>query len=115
MWNELTTDDQSGALEFYGELFGWTNNESMPMGDMGEYKLLFNQREAFGAIAPKFQEGTPTIWTYYFYVADINAAKEKTELKGGKILHGPHEVPSGDQIIIGLDPEGVIFALAGPK
>jgi len=46
-------------------------------------------------------------------VADIDAAKARAEAHGGKILHGPLEVPGGNHIIIGADPEGVTFALVG--
>ena len=35
------------------------------------------------------------------------------EQKGGKIAMGPMEVPGGDHIIIGIDPQGAEFALVG--
>src|SRR6185503_16557541 len=31
-WNELTTSDPAAARNFYGDLFGWTSDEFMPMG-----------------------------------------------------------------------------------
>lgn len=31
-WNELSTADPTAARTFYGELFGWTSDEFMPMG-----------------------------------------------------------------------------------
>lgn len=115
IWNELATADQDGALGFYGELFGWTSTESMSMGPMGEYKFIDHNGVRLGAITPHISEGGSPIWTYYFRVADIDVAKQKAEARGGKIHHGPQEVPGGDHIIIGVDPEGAMFALAGPK
>ncbi len=113
-WNELTTPDQAGALSFYGQLFGWENKESMPMGEAGDYQLLEHNGVQFGALSPFMNKGQQPIWTYYFRVPDIDAALAKTEARGGKILHGPHEVPGGDYIIIGRDPEDTLFALTGP-
>lgn len=112
-WNELTTSDQTAALDFYGQLFGWENKESMPMGEAGEYKFLHHHGEMIGAVSPTMNESPVPVWTYYFRVPDIQAAKAKAETRGGKILHGPAEVPGGDHIIIGTDPEGVMFALVG--
>jgi predicted enzyme related to lactoylglutathione lyase len=28
---------------------------------------------------------------------------------------GPHEVPGGSWIVMGLDPQGAAFAVSGPK
>ncbi|MEX1033362.1 MAG: VOC family protein [Cellvibrionaceae bacterium] len=114
-WNELTTSDQGSALSFYGQLFGWESKEAMSMGEAGEYKLLEHHGTQFGAISPLMNEGQPSIWTYYFHVPDIEAAKGKVEARGGKIAYGPHEVPGGEYIIISADPEEVLFALVGPK
>ena len=41
-------------------------------------------------------------------VADIRA-------KGGKVLMGPHQVPTGEWIVIATDPAGAAFGLVGPK
>lgn len=114
-WNELTTTDKPGALSFYGQLFGWTSTEAMPMGEAGEYKFLDHHGTTIGAVSPLMNKGESPIWTYYFYVSDIDVARAKAEGRGGKILHGPHKVPGGDYIIIGTDPEEVLFALVGPK
>lgn len=114
-WNELTTPDQDGALAFYGQLFGWENRESMPMGEAGDYKFIHQNGDMIGAVSPQVEEGPGPGWTFYFHVPDIGAAVETVKARGGKVLHGPHEVPGGDYIIIGSDPEGVTFALVGAK
>ena len=54
-------------------------------------------------------------WRYYIRVPSIAQAKEAIEAEGGKIAMGPHEVPGGDHIIIGIDPQGAEFALVGGK
>lgn len=114
-WNELTTSDPAAALAFYGDLFGWTSTEKMAMGEAGDYAFLDHGDTRLGAVTP-FMGGSPVpVWTYYFRVADIDASIAATEKGGGKILHGPMEVPGGEHIVIGMDPEGVAFALVGDR
>lgn len=36
-------------------------------------------------------------------------------LRQGEILFGPSEIPGGNDIITGGDPQGAAFSLAGPR
>ena len=56
-----------------------------------------------------------SLWTYYFRVADIDAAKNAVAANGGTVMHGPQDVPGGDYILLGGDPQGSMFALVGPR
>lgn len=114
-WNELAARNPQQALQFYGQLFGWTSSESMPMGENGDYQFLDAGDTRIGALSPCIDPFRSIPWLYYFQVADIDRAVTTTTARGGKILHGPHEIPGGDAIIIGSDPEGVSFALVGPR
>jgi len=111
-WNELVTDDPAGARRFYGALLGWTSEEFMPMGELGEYRFLDHAGTTIGAICPRV-EGAPAGWRYYVRVPSIAAAVAAIGPAGGTIAMGPHQVPGGDHIIIGHDPEGAQFALVG--
>jgi len=110
-WNELSTPDQKGAHAFYEGLFGWTNPDSMPMDEMGDYRFLFVGDERIGATVE--QKDRPATWLFYFRVPSIPAAVEAVKARGGTIMMGPHEVPGGDHIVIGGDPQGATFALVG--
>ncbi len=111
-WNELSTSDPAAARRFYGEQFGWTSEEFMPMGELGEYRFFDHHGQRIGAVAGTMP-GQPAHWRYYIRVPSIAAAKQAAEAKGGTIQMGPHQVPSGDTIIIGTDPQGAEFALVG--
>ena len=111
-WNELSTSDPAAARRFYGEQFGWTSDNFMPMGDAGEYRFFEQNEVTIGAVAGAMSGQQPH-WRYYFRVPSIAKAKETAEAKGGKVVMGPMEVPGGDFILIGLDPEGAEFALVG--
>lgn len=111
-WNELSTGDPAGARKFYGEQFGWSSDDFMPMGEMGDYRFWDHGGQRLGAFC-ETMPGQPTRWRFYFRVPSIAEAKSKIEQRGGAVVHGPMEVPGGDHIIIGTDPQGAEFALVG--
>lgn len=113
-WNELTTSDPVAARAFYGELFGWTSDEFMPMGELGEYRFFAHQGTMIGAVCKPGPDGSSG-WRYYIRVPSISKAVEAVKASGGTVAMGPHEVPGGDYIIIGQDPQGAEFALVGKQ
>jgi hypothetical protein len=48
-------------------------------------------------------------------VKDAKAAAKAIEAAGGKVINGPMEVPGGDWITAGIDPQGVTFAVHSRK
>jgi predicted enzyme related to lactoylglutathione lyase len=110
-WNELLTTNEQAARQFYGEQFGWTSDNFMPMGDMGEYRFFDLQGEGIGAVF-KTPDGKPR-WRFYFRVPSIAQVKDVVEKKGGSVTMGPMQVPTGDWVIGGTDPQGAEFALVG--
>jgi hypothetical protein len=111
-WNELSTTDPVAARRFYGDQFGWDSGEFMDMGEMGEYRFLDQNGERIGALCGSMPGREPK-WRYYFRVPSISAAKAAAEQNGGTIAMGPHQVPTGDWVLIGVDPQGAEFALVG--
>jgi predicted enzyme related to lactoylglutathione lyase len=111
-WNELNTSDPAAARRFYTTQFGWDDKDFMDMGDMGEYRFLDHDGTRIGALCGLMPGAQPK-WRYYFRVPSVSKAKEIAEAKGGKITMGPMEVPGGDHIVIGSDPQGAEFALVG--
>ncbi len=68
-----------------------------------------------GAVMTKPAEMPAPLWIYYFRVGKIDDAVEQVKAGGGQVLTGPHEIPGGDMIIQGLDPQGALFALIGKR
>ncbi len=112
-WNELAAKDMSGAMKFYSEQFDWTMGFEMDMGPMGIYKFIERDEQGFGGIMQASDESGPPLWSFYFRVPSIEDAVEKVQALGGKVVHGPAEVPGGDLIINAIDPQGVLFSLVG--
>ena len=48
-------------------------------------------------------------------VASISAANAAIPALGGKVMRPPMEVPGGDWIVQGIDPQGAMFSLVGGK
>ena len=110
-WNELQTSEVDGARRFYGEQFGWGSDEFMDMGEHGLYRFFDHDGAHIGALFSA-KDQMPH-WRYYFRVESIAASKRTAEAKGGAVHMGPHQVPGGDWIVVGTDPQGAEFALVG--
>lgn len=111
-WNELVTTDHTAALAFYGALFGWESNSAMPMGPLGDYCFVDVAGTTIGATMTAGGEHKPA-WNLYFRVPSVSAAAERAIAAGGTVHQAPMEVPGGDFIINGTDPQGAAFALVG--
>jgi predicted enzyme related to lactoylglutathione lyase len=114
-WHELNTSTWKSAFEFYSGLFGWTKGEAMDMGGMGTYQIVERDGQMFGAMMNNPEPSTRPAWCYYICVDDINAAESRIKDKGGKVVFGPMEVPGEQWVLQALDPQGVSFALLGPR
>lgn len=111
-WNELTTSDQKAGLDFYTSQFGWRAGDKMPMGDLGDYQFIDKDGVMLGAIMTA-APGNPARWRFYFRVPNTDEAAARVKSARGIVNHGPIEVPGGDRILIGTDPQGAEFALVG--
>ena len=107
-WNELMTTDPEAALKFYQPLFGWTI-EKMTMPGM-VYNVVKTSDASVGGIMKLPKEaaagGMPPTWVSYVTVDDVDAtAKRATEL-GGKVVHGPTDIPGVGRFAVIVDPQG---------
>jgi predicted enzyme related to lactoylglutathione lyase len=107
-WHELATSELGSALRFYGELFGWEKGDTMDMGEAGTYQLFSRGGIPLGGM---YNAPNPPAWIPYTRVGDVSAAAERIKTAGGTIVYGPTEVPGGDHIVMGTDPQGGMFAL----
>lgn len=112
-WHELVTTDYGAALRFYQELFGWEKRQAMDVGGpVGIYQIFGWDGKDMGGIYNKPTEmPAPPHWLPYAMVPDTRKAATAVTAAGGKVLAGPMEVPGGDLIVLGLDPQGAAFAV----
>lgn len=114
-WNELASPDLERAKAFYARHFAFEFRETMPMGPMGDYCFIDRGGLRLGATMRKPDDSPFGGWLFYFGVASVTAAKRAIEASGGKIVHGPHEVPGGDWIVVATDLEGAPFGVVGSR
>jgi uncharacterized protein len=110
-WHELATTDVAAALRFYGQLFGWTKGAGHDMGAMGVYQLFEHSGATVGGMCNTQGPSTPPSWLSYVHVTDSSRAVSAVKSAGGRLLHGPVEVPGGSWIALFLDPQGGAFAV----
>ena len=116
VWVELATPDPDGALDFYGQLFGWEKKGAMPMGDKGDY-VFVGTGETFrpGAVMSSKTTGAAARWTWYVHVPDIDGAVAAAKRKGGALVQGPDQIPGGGYSAKVTDTEGHAFGIVGPR
>jgi predicted enzyme related to lactoylglutathione lyase len=122
-WHELATTDAAAAFKFYQQLFGWEETGAMDMGpDLGMYYMYGKGGRPMGGIykkpndpqAPAHMQA-PSHWLPYVLVTDAHKAADATKKAGGQVANGPMEVPGGDWIAVGIDPQGGAFAVHSRK
>src|SRR5882762_1025907 len=110
-WHELATTDVQAAVRFYGELFGWRKGRAHDMGPQGMYQIFEHAGNQAGGICNVQGPSTPPSWLSYVHVADANRAVAAAKAAGGRLMHGPMEVPGGSWIALLMDPQGGAFAV----
>lgn len=92
-WVELFTSDAEKSIAFYGELFGWTAEETGP--EFGNY-INFHRDgvQIAGCMRNDGSQGMPDLWTTYLCSDDAEKTAEATTTNGGQIHVAP--MPVGD-------------------
>ena len=113
-WLDYFAEDQSAAIAFYQELFGWTGE---PNAEFGGYAVMRAGEYAVAGIAPLMpdQPPMPPAWNTYFAVNDIAALAEQIGGLGGTKFVGPDQVPATGWLVFAGDPAGAPFGLWQPE
>jgi len=107
-WHGCVSTDVEAAKEFYSNVIGWQVN-SVPMGDMDA--TLFSVGDKFFAhVSPPSIEGTPSHWSSFLRVDDVDASTKKSVENGGTELLAPNDIPPGRFSVVST-PSGASMAL----
>ncbi len=113
-WHELAAPDWRQAWEFYQALFAWEHAASIEMGAGNTY-WMFQRAGGTGPIGGFYNlaatSAAPPRWLCYIRVPDADQAAETVARAGGSIVSGPLDVPGGDRVAAGVDPQGAAFAV----
>jgi predicted enzyme related to lactoylglutathione lyase len=114
VWDDLLTDNVDAAKDFYGQLFGWTFEQS------GEYTVIKNNGTNIGGMVQiKGDSEHPSVarWLCELSVADVDKAVAMLSEKGGIIHEGPLEYLNRGRGAFVSDPQGaqlfLLYATGG--
>ena len=111
-WYDLMTTDVEGAKAFYGQVFGWTSQETR-MGEHLYTAFTVGENPAGGMMPmaePMFPPEIPPHWMAYFSVTDCDAVCAHAEKLGGSVFVPPTDIPPGRFAVLG-DPQGAFFSI----
>jgi uncharacterized protein len=117
-WTDAGTTDVPGAKRFYGEVLGWSFNDT-PMGEGQVYTMVQLRGKDVAALytqKPEMREqGVPPHWLSYISVKSVDETAAKVERLGGKLMAPPFDVFDAGRMAVVLDPAGAAVALWEPK
>ena len=110
-WNELMTTDPDAAVRFYKALFGWScQSVAMPQGT---YHVVHVNETSVGGIMHLPTEaaagGMAPCWASYVTVNDVDSAARTAVELGGKVVHGPEDIPEVGRFAVIADPQGAVI------
>jgi uncharacterized protein len=116
-WVDTTQPDPDKAAAFYGELFGWELENSMPPDAPGKYLMARLKGQSVGAISSPMGDPPPptATWNTYVWVDDADATATKVRDAGGAVLSEPFDVGDAGRMGVFADPEGAVFCIWQPK
>ena len=83
-WVDLFSSDTDRARAFYGELFGWTSEQSGP--EFGGYvNFVKNGAPIAGCMHNDGSQGMPDTWSVYLATDDAQRTADATLANGGQV------------------------------
>ncbi|HVY88627.1 MAG TPA: VOC family protein [Hyphomonadaceae bacterium] len=115
-WLDLAAIDSDAAMEFYGDLFGWTAHRQRANG--GSFTRLKLGGRDVGSLYQMSREqmtdGWPSHWTPYVRVADVDAKLARARALGATTIAPPFDVDGTARVAVMQDPVGAVIGLWGP-
>jgi predicted enzyme related to lactoylglutathione lyase len=113
VWHDLITEDLDSARSFYGDLFGWTFEDSS--GGRGDDYVVARKGDII--VAGLLAIDAPTDgenysrWLPYISVDDVDAALSRS-IAGGASVAAPARNVSFGRVAAIIDPQGAVVGLA---
>lgn len=111
-WVDSTQPDPAAAVEFYGGLFGWQLEDSMPPDAPGQYFTASLAGGQVGAISSPMGDAPPrATWNTYVWVESADETAERVRAAGGQVLSEPFDVMAAGRMAVCADREGAVFCV----
>jgi uncharacterized protein len=116
-WIDTTQPDPDAAAEFYGGLFGWELEDTMPADAPGKYFQAQLNGGLVAAVSSPWPGGepAPAVWNTYIWVESADETAAKVREAGGTVLMEPFDVFDSGRMAWFADPEGASFGVWQPN
>jgi predicted enzyme related to lactoylglutathione lyase len=110
VWYELTTPDVDASRRFYPPITGWGTQQFDK-----DYTMWTSGGTPFAGIFNLGPEqrarGIPPNWMPYVEANNIDETARKATSLGGKVVHGPEDIPGTGRFAVVQDPQGAVFGI----
>ncbi|HZQ34059.1 MAG TPA: VOC family protein [Mycobacterium sp.] len=111
-WHQLTTRDFPKAVDFYRTVFGWETRVESDTDEFRYTNAVFNGEPLLGVMdGSAFLGETPSHWSIFFGVDDVDKTLRVVTELGGGIVRGAEDTPYG-RLAAASDPTGAAFNLS---
>ena len=115
-WIDTTQPDPDAAAEFYGALFGWETEDTMPADAPGKYYMArIRGRDAAAISSQMGEDAQPAVWNTYIQVDSADDTAEKVKAAGGSVMMEPFDIFDSGRMAFVADPQGAAFGLWQPN
>jgi uncharacterized protein len=101
-WVDLFSSDVSKAKQFYGDVLGWTSEDSGT--EYGGYVNFFSDGHRVAGMMANQMEGMPDGWNTYISTDDLAATLAKATEAGGQVVMPATEVGELGSMAMIIDP-----------
>jgi uncharacterized protein len=111
-WVDTSQPDPEAAVAFYGSLFGWDFEDTMPPGSAGKYFIARLRGGDVAAVGSQ-ADGGPSMaaWNTYVWVESADEAASKAIDAGGRVVIDPFDIMEAGRMAVLTDPEGAAFCV----
>lgn len=115
-WIDTSQPDPEAAVSFYGGLFGWQFEDTMPPGSEGKYFIGRLGGGDVGAVSSLPEGAPPTAtWNTYVWVESADETAAKVLEAGGSVVTEPFDVMEAGRMAVCTDLEGAAFCVWQPN
>lgn len=105
-WVDAQLPDVEAGKRFYGDLFGWTFEDSY-----GTSVQALLDGAPVASLAHKPDGRMPTVWTLHFATPDAAALAGRIRAAGGQVISSPYPVGDLGVTALAADPQSAVFGL----
>ena len=112
-WADASLPDLEAGRRFYGELLGWTFQDTGE--EFGHYTMAMRDGKNAAALMSKMDPSMPTAWSVYLATGDAAKTAAKIREAGGQVVFGPDVVGDVGTMAGAVDPGGSFFGIWQPQ